>query len=93
MPQYVTLLLGLVMRLRGDEGRSCLPLFPVPTSTADVNGRSAVVIDMTTVDNHEDLDSATETYLTILYLAVVHLIVGLRDNHYEGCTSAIRSRI
>ena len=82
LPPYVTLLRGLVMRLRGDEGRSCLPLFlckrPVRRQqhgpqAQDENGIASV--------------GATETYLPLLYAAVQVFCspfgTSLRDS--EGC--------
>ncbi|KAL7538726.1 hypothetical protein ACHAXR_008760 [Thalassiosira sp. AJA248-18] len=57
LPPYITLLRGLVMRLRGDEGKCCLPLFLCQR----MHGA--------TVQDGKD-SSATETYIPLLYAAV-----------------------
>ena len=74
----MTLLRGLVMRLRGEEGRACLPLFlcqrPGRGQGSRVAARDAFV-------------EGTETYLPLLYAAVQVFCspqgTTLRDS--EGC--------
>lgn len=81
LPPYVTLLRGLVMKLRGDEGRSLLPLFLCRRRRRIRCGGT------TAVDHREDLDSTTETYLPVLY-AAVHVFCSPRGTNlrdYEGC--------
>jgi hypothetical protein len=59
LPPYVTLLRGLVMRLRGDEGKCCLPLFLCQRQ----RGNTTRVNDST---NENAAVVTTETYLPLL---------------------------
>ena len=75
LPPYITLLRGLVLRLRGDEGKSCLPLFLCQRQR---HGRT------TQADKRND--NTEETYLPLLYAAVQVFCSSqssLRDS--EGC--------
>ena len=82
LPPYVTLLRGLVMRLRGDEGKYCLPLFLCQRQRRNT---------LTNVDGNSNDNAAavatTETYLPLLYAAVQVFCssygTSLRDS--EGC--------
>lgn len=74
LPPYITLLRGLVMRLRGDEGRCCVPLLLCQRQRRFPGGQS--------VDG-----GPTETYIPLLYAAVQVFCspfgTSLRDT--EGC--------
>ncbi len=82
LPPYVTLLRGLAMRLRGDEGKYCLPLFLCQrqrrNTLTNVNGNS---------NDNITAVATTETYLPLLYAAVQVFCssygTSLRDS--EGC--------
>ena len=69
LPPYVTVLRGLVLRLRGDEGESCLPLFLCRRRRRrrQQRPRQRKRHDDDAVDDGE---VATETYIPLLYAAV-----------------------
>jgi hypothetical protein len=81
LPPYVTLLRGLVMRLRGDEGKCCLPLFLCQRQ----RGNTATRVNDS--KNENAAVATTETYLPLLYAAVQVFCssygTSLRDS--EGC--------
>jgi len=86
LPPYVTLLRGLVMRLRGEAGRACLPLFLCQRPKRRSTNKAMAKAAQDNVDKNED--SNTETYLPILYAAVQIFTsplfgTSLRDS--EGC--------
>lgn len=74
LPPYVSLLRGLVMKLRGEEGRFCVPLFLCQRQRM-------------TLANHDDDSDETEAYMPLLYGAVQVLVSNLgssvRDS--DGC--------
>lgn len=71
LPPYVTILRGLVMRLRGDEGESCLPLFLCRRRRRQRLRQSKRHDDDDDVVNDDDgEDAATETYIPLLFAAV-----------------------
>jgi hypothetical protein len=82
LPPYVTLLRGLVMRLRGDEGRYCLPLLLCQRQRRNTLAKS----NDNSNENTAEVDT-TETYLPLLYAAVQVFCssfgTSLRDS--EGC--------
>ena len=88
LPPYVTILRGLVMRLRDDEGESCLPLFLCRRRRRQRSRqRKRHGNDALDDDDDDGEDAATETYIPLLY-AAVHVFclpqsMKLRDG--EGC--------
>jgi len=62
LPPFVTLLRGLVMKLRGDEGRGLIPLLLCqrPSSSSSKSGGGG----------GDDKEGTSETYLPLLYAAV-----------------------
>ncbi|KAL7491112.1 hypothetical protein ACHAWT_000563 [Skeletonema menzelii] len=61
LPPFVTLLRGLVMKLRGEEGRGLVPLLMCQRTKMGGNGEGG---------EEEEEEGTSETYLPLLYAAV-----------------------
>jgi hypothetical protein len=73
LPPYVTLLRGLVIKLRGEEGRYCVPLLLCQRKTRIGNGGT---------DGNDE--NSTEAYLPLLFAAVQVLISNIGSSLRDG---------
>lgn len=73
LPPYVTLLRGLVMKLRGDDGRYCVPLLLCQRKARIGNGQT-----------DGDDENSTEAYLPLLFAAVQVLVSNIGSSLRDG---------
>lgn len=73
LPPYVTLLRGLVIKLRGEEGRYCVPLLLCQRKARIGNG-----------GKDGDDENRTEAYLPLLFAAVQVLVSNIGSSLRDG---------
>ncbi|KAL7518829.1 hypothetical protein ACHAWX_003635 [Stephanocyclus meneghinianus] len=73
LPPYVTLLRGLVIKLRGEEGRYCVPLLLCQRKARIGNG-----------GKDGDDENSTEAYLPLLFAAVQVLVSNIGSSLRDG---------